>query len=265
MTMQQPLMEKLNAETRGFGDIMLDLLKTAKKDEYGAFADYYAYLRNAYATMPGSQAGNEEESWNMALQKGVVVIEAPAKTIMSTSVAINDPEPDKTDPQYPLTLAPSARLGLWDGRHANLPWLQEAPDQISKLVWNSWAEMHPSTAARLGIEHGDMVKVSSASGSITVQAVLLKGVHPDVVAVPMGQGHEGYGRYADGLGANPLRILGATQEKKTGELAMYATSVKVVKTGDSELVVKLGGNDQQAGRKFVATVSAEQLRRTEGV
>lgn len=268
ITMQQPLMEKLNAETRGFGDIVLGLLKAAKKDEYGIFDDYYAYVRKAYASMPASYktvAGNDEESWNTALQKGVVNISAPAKSLTLTSIAVSEPETAKTDSQYPLTLVPSARLGLWDGRHANLPWLQEAPDQISKMVWNSWAEMHPATAARLGIGHGDMVNVSSASGSVTVQAVLLKGVHPDVVAVPMGQGHEGYGRYADGLGVNPLKILGATLEKKTGELAMYETAVKVSKTGDSELVVRLGGNDQQMGRKFVVTVPAEQVRRTEGV
>jgi molybdopterin-containing oxidoreductase family iron-sulfur binding subunit len=159
---------------------------------------------------------------------------------------------------------PSVRLGLWDGRHANLPWLQEAPDQIAKVVWDSWAEIHPSTAKKLGIEQGSIITVGSKHGEVTLKAVLLKGVHPDVVAMPMGQGHAEYGRYAKGLGVNPLKILAPEQEQKTGELAMYSTNVKITNTGKKDVVVKIGSTDTQMGRKMVGTVPVEQVRRTEG-
>ena len=268
ISMQQPLMEKLYAETKGFGDIVLSLLQAAKKDEYTKFADYYAYLRNAHDAMPGSVkmvAGNDEESWNMSLQKGVIKVAAPAKSLKTGRVELSEPAADAEDAQYPLHLVPSARLGLWDGRHANLPWLQEAPDQISKVVWDSWAEVHPTTAAKFGIKQGDVIKVSSAHGSVSVKAVLFKGVHPDVIAIPMGQGHDGYGQFADGLGANPLKILAPAQEKKTGELALYATRVNVAKAGGNERVVHMGASDTQAGRRLVVTIPADKIRRTEGV
>jgi anaerobic selenocysteine-containing dehydrogenase len=268
IAMQQPLMEKIHAETKGFGDIMLGLLQLANKDEYGKFADYYAYLRNVYAAMPASYktvAGNDEQSWNAALQHGLIKVDAPTKSFDVKPVSVSAPETVKDDSQYPLHLVASARLGLWDGRHANLPWLQEAPDQISKVVWDSWAELHPSTAAKMGIEQGDVIKVSSANGSVTVKAMLLKGVHPDVVAIPMGQGHQGYGRYADGRGVNPLKILSPLQEKKTGELAMAATRVSISKTGKYEQVVHMGASDTQMGRRLVVTIPADQLRRTEEV
>ena len=159
---------------------------------------------------------------------------------------------------------PSVRLGLWDGRHANLPWLQEAPDQIAKVVWDSWAEIHPSTAKKLGIEQGSIVKISSKHGEVSLKAVLLKGVHPDVIAIPMGQGHTEYGRYAKGLGVNPLKILSPETEQKTGELAMYSTKVKITDTGNKDTVVKIGSTDTQMGRKLVGTVPVELVRRTEG-
>jgi len=265
---QQPLMEKLYADTRGLGDIVLELLKGVKPDVYKNFPDYYAYLKNAHSALPAAYkktGAKGDDAWNYSLQKGMIKIASGNKSLSAKLVAFADPAPANVDTKYAYQLVPSARLGLWDGRHANLPWLQEAPDQISKLVWGSWAEIHPSTAKKLGIKHGSMIKVESEHGSLTAQAVLIKSVHPDVIAIPMGQGHEEYGRYAKGRGINPLKILNPTKEAKTGALAMYATRVNVSGTGKSEVVVRLGSSDTQAGRRFVITVPVDQYNRTEGV
>lgn len=266
---QQPLMERLHEQTKGLGDILLSLLKLRKKDEYAQFEDYYAYLRNAFAAMPADvkkSAKNNNEFWNSALQSGVIAVKSGARRLQSTVVSFAAPVTESEADG--LTLIPSARMGLLDGRHANLPWLQEAPDHISKVVWDSWAEMHPDTAASMGIENLDLVRVTSAQGSVDLRVVLLKGVHRDAVAIPLGQGHEAYGRYAKGLGVNPLSILDATSDSKTGELAMFSTRVTVKKMGeaDSLSIVRMGtgSGDSQAGRKLVGTVSVEQLKRSEG-
>ncbi len=266
---QQPLMERLHEQTKGLGDILLSLLKQRKKDDYAQFEDYYAYLRNAFAAMPAGvkkNAQNNNEFWNAALQTGVIEIQSGAKSLQSTVVSFAAPVTGSDSGG--LTLVPSARLGLFDGRHANLPWLQEAPDQISKVVWDSWAEMHPATAAKMGISNLELIRVDSEHGSVELRVVLLKGVHRDAIAIPLGQGHEVYGRYAKGLGVNPLKILNATVDSKTGELAMYSTQVTVKRIGeaDSLSIVRMGtgSGDSQAGRKLVATVSVEQVQRTEG-
>lgn len=267
--MQQPLMEKLYAETRGLGDILLALLKQKRADEYGQFADYYAYLRNAFGAMPASVkrgAASNDDFWMAALQTGLVDVDAKAGSLRSSVPSFAMPAVASAD-SGAMHLLPSPRLGLFDGRHANLPWLQEAPDQISKVVWDSWAEIHPATAEKLGIKSGDLIRVSSEQGSVELRAVLLKGMHKESIAIPLGQGHESYGRYAKGLGVNPLKILNAATETKTGELAMYATAVNVqrVAAGETLGIVQMGSSDSQMGRKLVATVPVEQLRRTEGV
>ena len=64
--------------------------------------------------------------------------------------------PELSGPQQsglPLMLYPSSRY--FDGRGANKPWLQELPDPMTKAVWDSWVELHPQTAARLGIQDGE--------------------------------------------------------------------------------------------------------------
>jgi hypothetical protein len=52
-----------------------------------------------------------------------------------------------------------------------------------------------------------------------------------VIAMPVGQGHENFTRYATGRGANPVKILAPVAEPETGALAWAATRVKVTRIG----------------------------------
>jgi len=178
---------------------------------------------------------------------------------------------EKQNAQYPFRLIPSARLGLWDGRHANLPWLQELPDQLAEVVWDSWVEIHPKTAEKLGVITGDVVNVASAAGKVDVKVVVFPGIHPDAIAIPLGQGHSEYGRYAKGIGVNPFSILTASFDGETGELATYATDVQVSKIENrgklvtfahGELVLD-SNTSRQAGRDLVKTTTTEKFNRTE--
>jgi anaerobic selenocysteine-containing dehydrogenase len=266
IAVQQPLMQKLYGDTRGFGDVMVTLLALRNTAQWGAFADSYTYMKNVFATMKtnvGQAALSADEFWNNSLQTGMVKVDAPARKHTVKPVVPNVAA-STADAAYPYYLVPSPRMGLYDGRHANLPWLQESPDQIAKVVWDSWAEMHPSTADKLGIAHGDVIKVESEHGALEVKAYLVKAIHPDAIAIPLGQGHTEYGRYAKGRGVNPLKILKPVADAKTGELAMYATRVKVSKTGKQDIIIRLGHSDTQHGRRLARTVSVDVLKRTKG-
>src|SRR6185436_12063707 len=69
-----------------------------------------------------------------------------------------------------VLIVPTAQMH--DGRGANKPWLQELPDPTSKTVWNSWAEIHPETAAKIGVKAGDPIKVTTDFGSVETVAYL---------------------------------------------------------------------------------------------
>lgn len=112
---------------------------------------------------------------------------------------------------------------------------------------------------------GDVVTITSDQGSIDAKVYIYKGMHPDAIAVPLGQGHEKeFSRYAKDRGVNPLKILSPLRDGKTGELALYGTRVQIAKAGRHEKLVKMGGSEIQVGRKLVATVTADVFRRTEG-
>jgi len=276
LTLQQPLMERLYPEgTRSSGDILLALLKQRRTSDYKGFADYYAYLRAAVLANKANFAGvpaDPEQFWTEALSRGVLHVTAAPEQHAPAKAAALDLDfagaSAPADAKYPFRLAPVVRAAMRDGRHANLPWMQETADPLTTIVWDSWAEVHPATAKSLGIADGDILEIASASGTIKVQAYIFPGIHPDVIGVPLGQGHESLGRYADGRGANPFRILDPVFDRKTGELAMYGTRVRVSKTGERGHVVKdegwkSGNLKTQAGRKLVVTLAADKAKLSE--
>ena len=136
--------------------------------------------------------------------------------------------------EYPFYFLPYASVAFGDGSSAHLPWLQELPDPLTSAMWCSWVEINPQTAATLGIHEGDVVEIMSAHGNVRAPAVLFPGIAPDMVAMPVGQGHDVFTRYASKRGANPIAILAPATEPETGALAWAATRVKITRVGDAD-------------------------------
>jgi anaerobic selenocysteine-containing dehydrogenase len=155
----------------------------------------------------------------------------------------DEPRFDGDAAQFPFHFLPYASQAFLDGSLAHLPWLQELPDAISTAMWSSWVEINAQTAKRLGIADHDIVEVTSTQGTLRVPALISPGVAPDVIAMPVGQGHGTFTRYASGRGQNPITILAPLTEPETGALAWAATRVRVsrVRDGDGELILFAGG------------------------
>ena len=265
ISIQQPLMEKMYPETRSMGDILLDLVKQRHADEYKAWPDYFAYLKTAVINAKPivKYADTDEHFWYDVLSNGLIHVDAPQQTVSASIevASLSLPGAPVSNPQFPFYLIPSERHYFRDGRHANLPWLQESPDPLTTIVWDSWAEIHPKTAENMSIKEGDVLEIASQNGTLKVKAYLFPGIHPDAISIPIGQGHESLGRYATGVGVNPFKILDPVFEQGTGELAMYATRVSVKKTDAFEKMVKdEGPYNTQMGRKLVVTLAADKAQ-----
>jgi len=191
------------------------------------------------------------------------------------AVAAPTPRPSPVPGEGSQTGAGSFALHLYpniynhDGRHANLGWMQENPDPMTMAVWNSWVEINMQVAHSLGIRTGDIVRLTTAHGSVDVPAVPYPAIHPQAVAMPIGQGHEVYGRNAAGRGQNPLAILDPTVDSRTGALAYGATTVTLKKIADAKagydphgatLVLaqdRPGGGEPDAVKHLIHTTAKE--------
>jgi molybdopterin-containing oxidoreductase family iron-sulfur binding subunit len=71
------------------------------------------------------------------------------------------------------------------------------------------------------------------------------GLRPDVIAIPVGQGHTQYGRYAANRGANPLRLVTSSLEQNAGVVVQTGVRVSATKTGRVELPIRFGSDARE--------------------
>jgi formylmethanofuran dehydrogenase subunit D len=121
---------------------------------------------------------------------------------------------------------------------ANKPWLQELADPTTTVMWNSWVEINPEIAHELGIENDDVVKIISEAGEVEAPVYLYPAIRPDTIAMPFGQGHTAYGRYAQQRGANPANLLDQ-HFNQAGDLAFAGMKVRIEKTGRKQVLSRL--------------------------
>jgi anaerobic selenocysteine-containing dehydrogenase len=151
---------------------------------------------------------------------------------------------DAAQMPFVLYVYPSAAFA--DGRTAHLPWLQEMPDPMTTVMWGSWVELNPETAHTLDVHEGDVLTITSPHGSIELPAFIYPGLRPDIIAIPAGQGHTRFGRYAENRGANPLRIGQSSLDAASGAVVHNGVRVGVAKTGRNQRLTRFGASDARA-------------------
>jgi molybdopterin-containing oxidoreductase family iron-sulfur binding subunit len=252
LALQQPVMEPV-FDTRATTDVLLSLAQgepaVALRFPWRTYRDWLI------ARYPAGQSGFTQ-ALASGIGQGSTLSRTGGPSAAPATAATTTPAQITGDGDFYLVTYPSPVLGV--GAGANKPWLQELPDPVSKICWQSWLEIHPTTAARLGIEPGDHVTVTTPAGSVTAPAYLYLGVRPDTVALALGQGHTAYGRYAAGIGVNAVAALGAVWNG-AGQLAWTQARATVTKAAGHTPLVSTEGSARQHGRGIARAVTAAQL------
>ncbi|MCY4633390.1 MAG: 4Fe-4S dicluster domain-containing protein [Acidobacteria bacterium] len=163
------------------------------------------------------------------------------------------------DERRALTLVAYPSLHFLDGRGANRPWLQEIPDPLLKTAWGCGAEMTPETAAAVGAQDGQLVTLESDHGTVDATVVLNPHLHPGIVAIPIGQGHSDFGRYATGRGVNPAVLLDPAPEAASGGPRWAGTRVDATARELHRPLARLQQTFDQQGRGIAQAVSRAAL------
>ncbi|MDJ0785785.1 MAG: molybdopterin-dependent oxidoreductase [Myxococcota bacterium] len=168
-------------DTRALGDTLLDVGRaigeaTAARLPTGSFR---SVLEEAWS----------DTDWRKALSEGGVFGELESADTSGGDLGRLEFAAPALSDKGEYTLLPFATGLLHDGRGANLPWLQEIPDPVTHVAWDSWAEVSLATAEKLGVEIGDLIEIQGSAEPIKVPVFPRGGIRDDVVAVPLGQGH----------------------------------------------------------------------------
>jgi anaerobic selenocysteine-containing dehydrogenase len=234
---QQPVVSQLY-DTQATTDVFLALAEALGGAVKQAlpWKNTVDFMRAVTATLVGLPAPynttNPDEVWANFRQFGGWWPPAAAPALPETapdlpaSLEVPPAAFDGDSSEYPYVLMPYPSVSLSDGRGANQSWLQETPDPMVTGSWATWVEISPETATLLGVKNDDLIRVVSPESEIVAIVYVYPAIRPDVVAVPLGQGHSTYGRYAANQGANVLGML-STLTDEGGHWAMDATRVRL--------------------------------------
>ncbi len=128
---------------------------------------------------------------------------------------------------------------LLDGRYANLSWLMELPDPMTKVTWANVACIAPKTAAALHIGEGERIELEVNGRTVTVPAIYSPGQAEGSLKLALGWGRERAGHVGGlaksdvppvGVNAYPLRtsksltVQNGLRVRPTGEKAVIAST-----------------------------------------
>ena len=205
-------------------DVLQSLLENTQASAFDAVqANAKTYIKGDFAT-----------NWRKALHDGWVegtAFTAKAGGTGKSAVA-----------SFPAAAAPSGLEisfrpdpSIYDGRFANVGWLQELPKQVTSLSWDNAAIMSMNTMGDLKLDESDPVKISLNGREVIAPALMIPG-HPDgviTVHLGFGRGVEA-GRVGQGVGFDAyqirttdglLSVSGATAKKVPGTYDLCITKV----------------------------------------
>lgn len=187
------------------------------------------------------------------------------KTILSTYKS-------PSNNQIELVIKPDPKIV--DGRYANIGWLQEMPDPITKITWGNVALMSLKTAATFGLKNGDMIKVKASGTEILIPAWVLPGHADNSITVYTGYGRHGIGRIADddfGVYIDHNYGVASFMHQKVFTTnvfpllltthPLFHNNVTIVKTGKTYTVANTQDHGSMEGRPIVREANISEYRK----
>jgi MoCo/4Fe-4S cofactor protein with predicted Tat translocation signal len=223
----QPAIAELY-DTKQAEDILLAVLSKSVKL---STQNYLEFIKQNWAAKYNGPLGFDNW-WNSALHDGFrAVPTSDEKTKWSfDALAINLSATRDVPKGMQLLLTPDSRI--YDGRGANIGWLQEMPDAVDKTTWGNPLKVSHKDAERLGIETANLVNLTVEGVKIKVPVLVQPGQKDGVLSLTYGHGRDGLS-VSQNIGVNvyplislqksPLLLDGVSIEAAGGSQSIHLT------------------------------------------
>jgi molybdopterin-containing oxidoreductase family iron-sulfur binding subunit len=179
------------------------------------------------------EGNNFDEFWKRALHDGLVRNTASTEQPTVLRADWNNGAAPAAAVAGAIELVLRADPTVWDGRFANIGWLQELPKPMTLLTWDNALLVSPKFAEKEGeLQNGDMVELTSGKAKLEVPIWITPGQPDNTVALYLGYGRERAGRVGDKLGFNaytirsvgtPWHVQGVTVRRTSGNYDLATT------------------------------------------
>ena len=247
----QPLIEPLHGGKSAVE--ILSLLATGR-DRRG-----YDIVRKTWQDILGRI--NFDNKWRHVLHDGFLADAGqpdPLKIKIKSDKVIGALDDDCLKAEAPdnnlLEVVFQADPSLFDGRYANNGWMQELPDPVSKISWDNAALVSPATARALGLENGDVVKLSYEGRELESPIWIIPGQADHGIVLALGYGRKETGRVSGGVGVNAYAM-------RTSKNPGFGPGISVTKTGRRMELANTQDHSVMEGRPIVREAALEEYRK----
>lgn len=300
LSVQQPTIRPLY-RTRAFEDTLIKwaglLAENTKSVKGFKEKSWYEYLKQNVSA--NAKAGF---SWNNFLKTGVYIEKPeqrksrfPVRVFNSSALsAIVPSSAGKHDKKSKYELLLYSTSGLKDGTLANVSWLQEFPDPVTKICWDNYLCVSPSDARRKNWKEGQIVKVIKTEGpsekregasvsskqkpnkdmyeknqlavnseesSISAPVHIQPGQADGVLALALGYGREQAGKVANQVGVSAWPLAEISSE---GQIVFHSLSTRVETTSKKVLLANTQGHHSMEGRQIVVETTLKKYLKNPG-
>ncbi len=263
LSVQQPTIRPLY-RTRAFEEALIEWSYLIKGGS-GEKKSWYTYLKKniKYNTEAGF-------SWDQLLKTGVHIRKSDQREKRSSARSFKSSAftfignfksqgQNKSDKEYELVLYPTS--GLKDGTLANVSWLQEFPDPVTKICWDNYLCISPADARKRNLKEGQIVLLKGGSKhQLKIPVHIQPGQADGVLAVALGYGRERAGKVANKVGINAYPLA---EVSKVGQLVSFV-SVEMEPTTEKILLANTQGHHSMEGRQIVVETTLKKYLENPG-
>jgi molybdopterin-containing oxidoreductase family iron-sulfur binding subunit len=186
----QPLIDPLY-ESHTAHEVVQAMLDEPTKSAYDAVRETWQPVL--------SKSGDFEMNWRKVLHAGWIDGSAYAKAATATVAKIAAPAASGKD-AIEVQFRPDPTI--YDGRFANVGWLQELPKPVTSLSWDNAALMSEGTMQRAGLAEEDIVEITVNGRKVKAPVLVVPGQPENTITAYLGYGREMAGRVGSGTGYN---------------------------------------------------------------
>jgi len=213
-------------------------------------ANYYPAVKGKYADF--------EDFWRNTLHDGVLDLQGEAKGAAQPKLNLADASGKAIKTGNGLEVQLYEKVSIGDGTSANLPWLQEMPDPITKIVWDNYICVNRYDADQKGWKNGDMAKLTVGKNTLELPIWIQPGQARGTVSVALGYGRTDAGLTANGVGKNAFPLV----SYKDGYLTYSASGASLETMGGSYDLATTQTHQTMMGRDIVReTTLGEVLKK----
>ena len=250
-TIQQPAIRPLY-NTRAFEDSLIAWIKASGSRKIQS-KNFYEYIKTRW------QRGKPLNFWEHFLKRGKsgtkYMSTSPSRTFRAEAFNTFKKHQPYKGKNYFLSLYETSALK--QGNLANVAWLLEFPDPVTKICWENYLCISPATALKHNLKEGSVLALAVDQGFVEAPVHIQPGQEDSTLALAVGYGREKAGKLGNqkGVNAYPLAL------GKEGEITFSAKPALFKKTNKFVPLANVQGHHSMEGREIVLETSLKEFKK----